>query len=124
MGFVWVGNDGQNGWVLRVENVPWFAAAARGERWLVGVSGGADSVALLYLLVAAGFSNLIVCHLDHGLRGEASTEDAEFVRCLAGKLGVECEISTADVSGRMTTRGESLETAARHERHAFSPAAQ
>lgn len=119
MGFVPRGNDRQKWRVLLVENIPWFAAAARSERWLAGVSGGADSVALLHLLVASGFSNLVVCHLDHRLRGRASTEDAKFVRHLAGKLGVGCETATADVRGRMTKRGESLETAARHERHAF-----
>ena len=105
--------------MLLAEKIPWLATAARSERWLVGVSGGADSVALLHLLVAAGFSNMIACHLDHRLRGRASTEDAKFVRRLAGKLRVECEISTADVQGRMSKRGESLETAARHERHDF-----
>ena len=105
--------------MLLVEKIPWLATAARSEQWLVGVSGGADSVALLHLLVVAGFSNVIACHLDHRLRGRASTEDAKFVRRLAGKLGVDCEISTADVQGRMAKRGESLETAARHERHDF-----
>ena len=119
MGFVPRGNDRQKGCVLLVENTPWFAAAARSECWLVGVSGGADSVALLHLLVESGFSKLVVCHLDHQLRGRVSTEDAKFVRRLAGKLGVGCEISTADVRSRMTKRGESLETAARHERHEF-----
>jgi tRNA(Ile)-lysidine synthase len=119
MGFVWMGKDRQKWCVLLVENISWFATATRSDRWLVGVSGGADSVALLHLLVAAGFSNLIVCHLDHRLRGRVSTEDAEFVRRLAGELGVECEIFSADVRGRMTKCGESLETAARHERHAF-----
>jgi tRNA(Ile)-lysidine synthase len=119
MGFVRRGNAGQKWRVLCVENISWLVAADRGERWLVGVSGGADSVALLHLLVAAGFSNLVACHLDHRLRGRASTADARFVRRLTGKLGVGCEIATADVSGRMTRRDESLETAARHERHGF-----
>ena len=119
MGFVRRGNGGQNWQVLIAENIPWLASADRSERWLVAVSGGADSVALLHLLAAAGFSDLIGCHLDHRLRGRASTEDARFVRRLTEKLGVGCEISTADVSGRMTERGESLETAARHERHRF-----
>ena len=119
MGFVRTVNDRQNSRVLIAENIPWFAASSRRKRWLVGVSGGADSVALLHLLVDAGFSNLIICHLDHGLRGRASTEDAKFVRRLAGKLGLACESSRADVSGRMLERSESLETAARNERHAF-----
>lgn len=85
----------------------------------MGVSGGADSVALLYLLVDAGFSNLIVCHLDHGLRGRASTEDAKFVKRLAGKLGLPCETGRADVMQLMKERSESMETAARNARHAF-----
>ena len=85
----------------------------------MGVSGGADSVALLHLLVAAGFSNLVVCHLDHGLRGRASTEDAKFVKRLAAKLCVECETGRTDVTRLMEARGESMETAARNARHAF-----
>lgn len=99
--------------------IPWFAGVSRAERWLVGVSGGADSVALLHLLVNAGFRDLIVCHLDHQLRGRASTEDARFVRRLAEKLGLECECGRIDVRERMQVRAESLETAARHARHEF-----
>lgn len=98
---------------------PWFQTASRKKRWLVGVSGGADSVALLHLLMEHGFSNIVVCHLDHRLRGRASTEDAKFVKRLAAKLGVECESARADVPRRVRERGESLETAARHARHEF-----
>jgi tRNA(Ile)-lysidine synthase len=97
--------------------IPWLARTRRSGRWLVAVSGGADSVALLHLLVAEGFRNLVVCHLDHRLRGRASTEDARFVRRLAEKLGVKCEIGRDDVRARMD--GESMETAARNARHAF-----
>jgi tRNA(Ile)-lysidine synthase len=98
---------------------PWFATASRRKRWLVGVSGGADSVALLHLLVQAGFRNLVVCHLDHRLRGRASTEDARFVKRLAARLGLECAAAAVDVSGRMRESGESMETAARNARHGF-----
>ncbi len=105
--------------MLRVEDVSWLSSASREERYLIGVSGGADSVALLHLLVEEGFRKLVVCHLDHGLRGRDSTGDAEFVRRLAEESGLECEMARADVSGRMEARGESLETAARHARHAF-----
>jgi tRNA(Ile)-lysidine synthase len=83
------------------------------------VSGGADSVALLHLLVAAGFRNLVVCHLDHRLRGRESVGDARFVRNLAATLGLPCEVGRADVRDRMKRTGESLETAARHARHGF-----
>jgi tRNA(Ile)-lysidine synthase len=96
-----------------------FDEASKKSRWLVGVSGGADSVALLHLLVEQGFSNLVVCHLDHRLRRRASTEDAKFVKRLAAKLGLVGEIGSADVTQRMRECGESMETAARNARHAF-----
>lgn len=101
------------------EKAPWFEVASRQKRWLAGVSGGADSVALLHLLVERGFSKVIVCHLDHGLRGRASTEDAKFVQRLAAKLGVEFASGRVDVARRMHERSESLETAARQARHGF-----
>lgn len=99
--------------------IPWLAKASRRARWLVGVSGGADSVALLHLLVEAGFRKLVVCHLDHRLRGRASTEDARFVRRLAEKLGLPHEIGRFDVRARMERCSESMETAARNARHDF-----
>ena len=86
---------------------------------LVAVSGGADSVALLHLLESAGVRKLVVCHLDHRLRGRASTEDARFVERLARKLGLHCEIGRADVRAMMAETGESMETAARRARHEF-----
>ncbi len=101
------------------EKIPWFASASRRKRWLVGVSGGADSVALLRLLVAEGFRNLVVCHLDHLLRGRASTEDAKFVRLLADSLKLPCEIGVADVAARKKISQQSMETEARAARHEF-----
>lgn len=98
---------------------PWIATASRRKRWLIGVSGGADSVALLRLLVDAGFRNLVVCHLDHGLRGRASSADAKFVAQLAASLGLAHENARADVTTRMKSTGESMETAARNARHEF-----
>ncbi|MGH8100867.1 MAG: tRNA lysidine(34) synthetase TilS [Chthoniobacterales bacterium] len=53
------------------------------KRYLIGVSGGRDSVALLDQLVDLGYRNLIVCHLNHQLRGRSSDADARFVRNLA-----------------------------------------
>lgn len=94
-------------------------AASRRRRYLVGVSGGADSVALLHGLVRGGFKNLIVCHLDHRLRGRASTEDARFVGRLAEKLGMEGEIGRVEVAARAREEAVSLETAGRIERHRF-----
>ena len=99
--------------------VPWLSDASRRKRYLIGVSGGADSVALLHLLVEAGFLNLLVCHLDHRLRGKDSSGDARFVETLAKKLGLTCEIGRCDIRRRMKETGESMETVARHARHAF-----
>ncbi len=101
------------------DDIPWLAEADRSSRYLVGVSGGADSVALLHRLVDAGFHDLVVCHLDHRLRGGASTADARFVIRLAGKLGLPCECGRIDVRAEMKLRGESMETAARNARHRF-----
>lgn len=97
----------------------WFDVASKRKRWLVGVSGGADSVALLHLLLENGFSKLVVCHLDHRLRGKASTGDAAFVERLAKKLGLDAEIGRTDVKLSAEESGESIETAARRARHDF-----
>ena len=92
---------------------------SRKARYLIGVSGGRDSVALLHALVEAGFKRLIVCHLNHGLRGRAAAADARFVAVLAAKLGLECVSEKVDIAQLAKQTGESLETAARHARYAF-----
>lgn len=102
-----------------VVEVPWFRSASKRQRYLVGVSGGADSVALLHLLVEAGFPNLVVCHLNHRLRGRESGADARWVGQLAAKLGTVFEGGNVDVKLRMKRESESLETAARQCRHLF-----
>ena len=105
--------------LLDPAKIPWLASASRRSRYLIGVSGGADSVALLHLLLECGFQNLIVCHLDHCLRGGESTGDARFVARLAEKLGLQSEIGSSDVKVRIKDHSESLETAARNARHEF-----
>ena len=82
------------------------------ERCLVGVSGGRDSVALLHQLHAAGFRELIVCHLDHALRHESGTE-ARFVEKLAAQFGYEFVLQREDISALAKHRRKSLETTAR-----------
>lgn len=99
--------------------ISWLDTAARRKRWLIGVSGGLDSMALLHLLKEAGFLDVVVCHLDHGLRGNESSGDARFVKRVAGKMGFKTEVSKADVRKMMAASGESLETAARRARHEF-----
>lgn len=76
-------------------------------------------MALLHLLLEHGFSRLTVCHLDHRLRGRASTGDRKFVERLAAGLELPCEIGRTDVAALAKSAGESLETAARRARHEF-----
>lgn len=90
-----------------------------GKRHLVGVSGGRDSVALLDFLVEAGFKRLVVCHLDHRLRGRASRADAMFVEKLAKRLGLEFAGGCANVRSIAKKRRISIETAAREARYEF-----
>ncbi|HSI11025.1 MAG TPA: tRNA lysidine(34) synthetase TilS [Chthoniobacter sp.] len=88
------------------------------ERCLVGVSGGRDSVALLHQLHAAGFRELIVCHLDHALRSESSAE-ARFVEKLAGQFQFEFMLQREDISALAKYRHKSIETTARDARYSF-----
>lgn len=89
------------------------------KRYLVGVSGGLDSVVLLHALHARGFGRLVVCHLNHQLRGRAATGDAAFVKKLAASLGYPFEGGKAQVVKLAHDRRQSLETAAREARLAF-----
>jgi tRNA(Ile)-lysidine synthase len=90
-----------------------------GERYLIGVSGGRDSVALLHQLSDLGYRRLIVCHLDHQLRGSASRADAKFVERLAGKLDCELELDRIDVAALARAAKQSVETAGRMARYEF-----
>ncbi len=88
-------------------------------KYLVGVSGGADSVALLHLLLDAGFRHLVVCHVDHQLRGAASRADARFVEKLCKKYELTFCSKRVAVKKLAQQRGESIETTARNLRHEF-----
>jgi tRNA(Ile)-lysidine synthase len=88
-------------------------------RYLIGVSGGRDSVALLHSLTTLGYRRLIVCHLDHQLRGRSSTADAKFVKALATKLKQNCELDRIDVAALARRTKLSVETAGRTARYEF-----
>ncbi|MBM4032965.1 MAG: tRNA lysidine(34) synthetase TilS [Planctomycetes bacterium] len=95
---------------------------SRGDRVVVAVSGGPDSMALLDALVELrehlGLS-LWVAHLNHMLRGKAAAEDADFVCGHAQAFGLPYTYGTADVALERRDRGGSLEAAARRERYEF-----
>ena len=88
-------------------------------RYLVGISGGRDSVVLLHWLVGLGYKRLVVCHLNHQLRGRSSDADARFVRKLAAKYDVDLEIGSRNVGAIAAKRKLSVETAAREARYRF-----
>ena len=116
-------------------------------RYLVGVSGGRDSVALLHWLVDLGYKKLVVCHLNHQLRGRFSDADARFVQKLAAKYNgkiagqalrlprlqmgkqracpttrnanVDFEFGSANVRSLAAKKKMSIETAARAARYRF-----
>jgi tRNA(Ile)-lysidine synthase len=88
-------------------------------RYLVGVSGGRDSVALLHCLIEQGYRDLIVCHLNHQLRGRAGEADARFVAKLAARLGISAETGSTDVRALATRKKISTEAAAREARYSF-----
>lgn len=99
-----------------------------GNQILVGVSGGADSVALLqglaHLCESGAARNrtttdrfrIIVAHIDHQIRDD-SIDDAEWVRTLAAELNINCRVEAANVLGRVAETQESIEEAARKIRY-------
>ncbi len=97
------------------------AGLVAGDKLLVAVSGGVDSVALLHLLheqsIRTGL-RLYVAHLDHQIR-QQSAADAEFVRCYCEGLGLECFIERCNVPEVAAEKGFSLEMAGRDVRREF-----
>jgi tRNA(Ile)-lysidine synthase len=89
----------------------------RRGKFLIGVSGGADSVALFHCLVGKGY-RLTVCHLDHGLR-RSSKADARFVEQLATRY--RCPFLAERVRIQQTAKQnkQSIETAGREARYQF-----
>src|SRR5215831_1418774 len=94
-----------------------------GDKVVVAVSGGADSVALLLALdelVRAGKiqTEIVLAHLNHKLRQAAAT-DARWVESLAKQLGHRVVVSEADVNTRARKSNDNLEQAARRLRYEF-----
>lgn len=79
---------------------------------LVGVSGGADSVALLLVLGALGYE-VRAAHCNFHLRGAESQRDMRHVEALCDRLGVDLYVRDFNVEARMAATGESVEMACR-----------
>jgi tRNA(Ile)-lysidine synthase len=101
-----------------VQTIECHGMFASGDRVAVAVSGGADSVCVLHVLLDLAPRldlTLSVLHVNHNLRGDASRGDAEFVRCLAARLNLPFTLHDLDLS----TSPGNLEQFARNARLAF-----
>ena len=93
-----------------------------GERLLIALSGGLDSVVLLHLLqrLAADWPlHLTAAHFNHQLRGEMADRDEEFVIDLCAGQSIPCFTGRGDVREHARHRKEGIEAAARELRYAF-----
>lgn len=93
-----------------------------GDRVCVALSGGADSVSLLYCLLELKDEygiTLSAAHLNHNLRGEESMRDELFVKKLCKKLSVPLFCLSVDVAARAKSTHSSVELAARAARYEF-----
>lgn len=87
---------------------------------LIAVSGGSDSVAMLYVLFEEfAKERLVVAHYNHGIRGEEASRDEAHVRELCEKLGIRFVLGAGDVPTAAKQSGESIEMAARSMRREF-----
>ena len=91
-----------------------------GDRVLAGVSGGADSVCLLFTLLEyrkkVSF-DIKAVHVEHGIRGEESRQDAVYVEALCQKQNVEYECVSVDIPAMAVTEKLSTEEAGRLARY-------
>jgi tRNA(Ile)-lysidine synthase len=89
---------------------------------LVGVSGGADSVVLLHVLLELALKyelKLGVAHLNHSLRGREADADADFVSALALKFDLPCHLQKRDIRKYAAQSKLSIEEAGRQVRYMF-----
>jgi tRNA(Ile)-lysidine synthase len=105
-----------------LETIGRHAMIRPGDRIGMGVSGGADSVAMLRIfaeLRAHLGITLLVLHFHHQLRGAEADEDERFVKALAKDFQLEFKCGRADVAGEAKIHGWNLEDAARRLRYRF-----
>ena len=89
----------------------------QGDKTLVAVSGGADSVALLVVLHRLGY-NCEAIHCNFHLRGEESNRDEQFTRELCERLGITLHTVHFDTEAYACEKSISIEMAAREQRYA------
>lgn len=105
-----------------LERTPRSVLPKRGEKVLCAVSGGLDSMCLLFLLDAwcrERGGQLAAAHFNHRLRGGAADRDEEFVRRTCEQWGIPLTVGGGDVQEHAKGEGLSVEEAARNLRYAF-----
>ena len=98
-----------------------FHMFPRGAKLIVGLSGGADSVALLHLLHSWQKEEnwqITAVHIHHGLRGKEADEDARFAENFCASLGISCVVKEYDVAKEAKLRGLGEEETGRILRYA------
>jgi tRNA(Ile)-lysidine synthase len=99
-----------------------FDMLAPGDRVLIAVSGGADSIALLHLLhrLSSKFNlTLTIAHLNHRIRGTEGDADAEFVRKMSLDLGLPFVCEVIEIKQQALVLRQNLEELARNLRYDF-----
>lgn len=94
----------------------------RGDRLVVGVSGGADSICLLHMLCSIRENynlTLHAVHVNHGLRGEEAKRDENFVLEFCKKFDVPCRVVSLDIKKEAKRLGCSEEEAGRDMRYFY-----
>ena len=102
-----------------IQNKNFLRAFPPDGRYLVGVSGGRDSIALLHWVVESGYKKVVACHLNHQLRGSSSDLDAKFVEKFAAQHDVDLEMGSVNIRTLATKQKISVEAAARDARYKF-----
>src|SRR4029453_17316750 len=89
------------------------------SRYLIGVSGGRDSIVLLHRLLDLGYCKLTVCHLNHQLRGRSSQADSRFVEKLVATWNKKSvgQVDFEPASARQTRYSFFAEVAKRRRCH-------
>ena len=94
----------------------------KGDAVVVGLSGGADSIALVSALnsIKSEYSlKIVATHVNHGLRGAEADRDESFVKDFCNDRGIECHVLHADVPKMAKESSESFEACGRKVRYGF-----
>ncbi len=94
----------------------------RGCTVVVGLSGGADSIALTHYLLSRAEKwkfHLVAAHVNHGLRGEEADRDERFVRDFCGRFGITLRVLRTDVCAAAREKSLGIEECGREIRYSF-----